>query len=108
VLFASPEVVGLVRPGQRVRLMYDAFPVARFGAQQGVVTRVSTAAVPVRETEGPVRYRVEVALERQSVAANGAEMPLQPDMTVKADVVLEKRSLLEWILQPLLAARARR
>lgn len=108
ILFASPQVVGLVRPGQRVRLMYDAFPVARFGARAGVVTRVSTAAVPVNETDGPTRYRVEVALDRQTVLADGIEAPLQPDMTLKADIVLEKRSLLEWMLQPLLTARARR
>jgi membrane fusion protein len=108
VLFASPSAVGLIRPGQRVRLMYDAFPVARFGAHSGVVTRVWTAALPADESDGPSRYRVDVALDRQSVTANGAEAPLQPDMTLKADVVLEKRSLLEWLLQPLLSARARR
>jgi membrane fusion protein len=108
ILFAGPAVVGLIKKGQPVRVMYDAFPVARFGAQQGVVREISPAAVSSDDSKGPNRYRVEVDIERQGVDAAGAEAPLQPDMSVKADVILEKRSLLEWILQPLLTARARR
>ena len=37
--------------------------------------------------------------------ANGKRIPLQPDMLLKADIVLEKRTLVDWILNPLLSAR---
>jgi len=32
---------------------------------------------------------------------------LQPDMTLRADSILERRSLIEWLLEPLLGARQR-
>jgi len=32
-------------------------------------------------------------------------MPLQPDMLLKADVVLEQRSLMKWLLDPVFSAR---
>ena len=52
-------------------------------------------------------YRVKVALERQTVDAFGREVPLQPDMTLRADIILERRSLIEWLLEPLLSVRHR-
>jgi hypothetical protein len=39
--------------------------------------------------------------------AFGREVPLQPDMTLRADIILEKRSLIEWLLEPLLSVRHR-
>jgi membrane fusion protein len=30
---------------------------------------------------------------------------LRPDMLLKADIILERRTLVQWILQPLLSAR---
>ena len=62
-----------------------------------------TAAVPVQE---PV-YRVTARLDAQSMRAFGAETPLQPGMALRADVILEERSFAEWLLEPLLALRAR-
>jgi membrane fusion protein len=48
---------------------------------------------------------VVVALEREDVDAYGKKMPLRPDMLLKADIILERRTLVQWILQPLLSAR---
>jgi membrane fusion protein len=48
-----------------------------------------------------------VALARQSIDAFGREVALQPDMTLSADVILEKRSLLEWLFEPLFGVRGR-
>jgi len=52
-------------------------------------------------------YRIKVALERQTISAFGREVPLQPDMTLRADIILERRSIIEWLLEPLLGARQR-
>jgi membrane fusion protein len=39
--------------------------------------------------------------------AYGKDRPLQPGMTLKADVITDKRTFMRWLLDPLLAARAR-
>jgi membrane fusion protein len=36
--------------------------------------------------------------------AYGAELPLEPDLQLQADIEFERRSLLAWILDPLLSA----
>jgi len=52
-------------------------------------------------------YRIDVKLDRQTVAAGGQEVALRPGMLVNADILLEKRTVFEWIFEPVLELRAR-
>jgi membrane fusion protein len=109
-LFFPTRAFGFVRPGQQVRILYDAFPYQKFGTYRGSVTKVSHTILTGTETTGPITlkepaYLVTVALERHDIDAYGLKMPLQPDMLLKADVILERRSLMRWLLDPVLSAR---
>jgi membrane fusion protein len=109
-LFFPTRAFGFVRPGQQVRILYDAFPYQKFGTYFGRVTNVSHTILTGNETTGPITlkepaYRVTAALERPDIDAYGRKMPLQPDMLLKADVILEQRSLMRWLLDPVLSAR---
>jgi membrane fusion protein len=107
-VYAPTRAIGFVKPGQEVRLLYDAFPYQRFGSFTGHVTRISRIVIDPRELSAPVKtdepvYRVEVRPERQSVQAFGDAIPLQPGMTLTANLILDRRSFLDWLLQPLSA-----
>jgi membrane fusion protein len=111
-LFVPARAIGFVQRGEAVRLLYDAFPFQRFGAYSGSIISVAETMVLPTDIAEPVSlkepaYKVRVALERQSVDANGRLVPLQPDMTLVADIILERRPLVEWLFEPLLSARRR-
>lgn len=111
-LFVPSRAIGFVQPGQRVRLMVDAFPYQRFGSHGGTVETVSQAILSPDEIIGKVAlkesaYRVTVNLDRQTVQAFGKQVLLQPDMTVQADIVLEERSLAAWLFEPLFSIQGR-
>ena len=111
-LFVPSRAIGFVEPGQRVRLMVDAFPYQRFGTIGGSVETVSQAVLSPNEVIGRTTltepaYRVTVRLDRQAIDAFGRRVALQPDMTLKADIVLEGRSLLAWLFEPLISVRGR-
>lgn len=111
-LFVPSRAIGFIEPGQRVRLMVDAFPYQRFGTQGGRVETVSQAVLSPNEVIGKVAlsepaYRVTVRLDRQDIDAFGRQVPFQPDMTLKADIVLEGRSLVAWLFEPLIGVRGR-
>jgi membrane fusion protein len=111
-LFVPSRAIGFVEPGQRVRLMVDAFPYQRFDTLGGSVETVSQAVLSLSEIIGRTAltepaYRVTVRLDRQAIDAFGREVPLQPDMTLKADIVLEGRSLVAWLFEPLISVRGR-
>lgn len=111
-LFAPSRAMGFVVPGQEVRIMYDAFPYQRFGSFPGRVEQVSRTVIAPGEVEAPVKidapvYRVRVTLPQQGVPAYGGTAPLQPGMTLQANIVLERRSFLQWLLEPVMAVRNR-
>jgi len=62
------------------------------------------------DTGGPIKlneptYRVIASLERQEIDVNGRPVALQPDMLLKADIILERRTLIDWLLSPLRSVR---
>ena len=111
-LLAPSTAIGFIRPGERVMLRYSAFPYQKFGAYEGTVTEVSQAALGPEELKSLVPtlplsdqaktfYRVIVAPDRQDVTVYGQPKPLQASMQVDASVLLDKRPIYQWILEPL-------
>lgn len=108
-LYVPSRSAGFIRRGQEVRLMYEAFPYQKFGTSRGVVRDVSRTVlapnevtIPGLQVQEPV-FRVKVDLERDSVDAYGQTIPLQPGMLLSANIVIDRRTLLEWILDPIFA-----
>jgi membrane fusion protein len=115
-LFAPSSAVGLLKADQPVQLRVAAFPYQKFGHQIGRIVRIS--GVPLQESElaglslagprsGEPLYRITVTLERAQVTAFGQQRPLVTGMQVDADVLLERRSLIEWMFQPLIGLSQR-
>ena len=107
-LLVPARAIGFVASGQTVHISYDTFPFQQFGFARGTVRSVSRTLLKPDEIVGPAlvreaSYRVEVALERQTIRAYGAELPLEPDLELQADVVAERRSLISWLLDPLVS-----
>jgi membrane fusion protein len=110
-LYAPSSAIGFIRAGQTVRLRYEAFPFQKFGHHEGRVLQVSRTPLPPGEVPASARdepmYRITVALERQTVRAYGSEQPLAAGMQLEADVLLERRRLIEWIFEPVLSVAGR-
>jgi len=111
ILYVPSRSVGFLRRGQAVRLRYDPFPFAAFGAANGRVERISQTIIRPEDVNAAIHleeacYKVEVTLDRQDVTAFGQNHLLLPGMALSADIVLERRSFLAWLLQPLAAAKA--
>ena len=111
-LLVPTRAIGFVHPGQRVQLRYEAFPYERFGQYGGVIESVGSGAWMSGERLGPLTltepvYRIIVKLDQQQVEANNQSLALRSGMLVSADLLMERRTLLEWLFQPLLQLKAR-
>ncbi|MGZ5037896.1 MAG: HlyD family efflux transporter periplasmic adaptor subunit [Usitatibacter sp.] len=111
-LLVPTRAIGFVKPGQEVVLRYEAFPYERFGQYRGVITDIGRNVWTQNERIGPLSakepvYRVDVKLDRQSVSFAGQDFALRPGMLVNGDLLLEKRTLLEWIFEPVLQLKGR-
>ncbi len=109
-LFVPTRAIGFVHPGQKVRILYEAFPYQEFGTYSGRVNEVSQTILTKADASGPIdlkepAYRVTASLDRTDIDVYGKHLPLQADMLLRADIILEKRSLISWLLDPLLRVR---
>jgi len=113
-LYAPSRSIGFVHEGEEVLLRYLAYPHQKFGMHPARIVAVSRNPMlpgelgftPVDGTREPV-YRIKAALGAQSIRAYGRFEPLQPGMQVEADVLLDRRRLVEWIFEPLLGLAGR-
>lgn len=110
-LLVPSRAVGFIEPGSRVVLRYQAFPYQKFGQHYGHVAEISRSALTPAEVttltgssaqQNPEPlYRVQVALDSQAVQAYGRAEGLRPGMALDADVLMERRRLIEWVFEPL-------
>jgi membrane fusion protein len=112
-LFVPSSAIGFIRPGQSVLLRYNAFPYQKFGHYEGVVIKVAHSALTQNELarrssgssadqqRGEPVYPVVVRLKSQTATAYGEPIALQPGMQLEADILIERRRLIEWVLEPL-------
>lgn len=113
-LFSPSRSIGFVRPGHEVLLRYQAYPHQKFGSHRARVVAVSRTPLAPAELgiaaaeagREPV-YRIKARLASQSVLAYGRATELRAGMQVEADVLLDRRRLIEWIFEPLLSLAGR-
>lgn len=109
-LLVPSRAIGFIEPGSRVVLRYQAFPYQKFGQQYGEVTDISRSALSPpdiaalmgqqAQQQEPL-YRIQVKLDRQQVLAYGRQEPIKPGMALEADILMERRRLIEWVFEPL-------
>jgi membrane fusion protein len=110
-LYAQSNAAGFIKPGMSVSLRYQAYPYQKFGQFRGVVQEVANTPLSPNELAIPGAaaglnsntpiYLVRVKLSSQSIKAYGERMQLKAGMAVDASLLLDKRRLIEWVLEPL-------
>ncbi len=104
---------GFVKAGQSIDLRYDAFPFQKFGVYTGTVIDIAqsvslpgelqTVPVPFNEPA----YVVNASIDSDHIRAYGVDVPLKAGMTFSAHIEVSKRSLIEWLLEPLYSLAGR-
>lgn len=114
-LWVPSHAIGFIEPGDTVLLRYQAYPYQKFGHQEGKVKQISRSALNQSELQSLLgsamqaepMYRITVVLARQRITAYGKAEPLKPGMLLEADILGERRSLIEWVLEPLYSVKGR-
>ncbi|MXR67690.1 HlyD family efflux transporter periplasmic adaptor subunit [Shewanella sp. JBTF-M18] len=111
-LLLPTRSAGFVREGDEARLRFDAFPYQRFGFLESHISRIDKALLLDGEARVPVNlsepvYRIRTQLSKQDMLAYGEAFPLKSGMLLEADIVLDRRSLLDWLLDPIYSLKGR-
>ena len=94
----DPADIAYVSVGQFARLKFSAYDFAIHGSLQGIVTFVS--ADTVTNEEGESFYLVRVKPTRTFLGASSGELPVRIGMTVEADIITGKKTILSYLTEP--------
>jgi len=94
----KPQDIGQVAVGQRADIRVSAFDYAMFGTLEGKVERIS--ATTFADQNGRQFYKVRVRLIRDHFGDNPKAGRVMPGMEVEVDVKTGARSVLAYVLKP--------
>ncbi|HFP5150913.1 TPA: HlyD family secretion protein [Escherichia coli] len=102
IIFISPEIVGRVRLNSKVTLHIDSYPYQRFGVISGEIVHISNIPLSIENIYNKFNVKVNTPSYIATVNIGGkSNIKLIPDMTLKANIPLEKRTLFKWLYSSL-------
>lgn len=108
-VWISNDDIGFIRPGQTVQLKFAPYRFQKYGMGHGVVEHVSADAQSEEEARdagisgngrAPLRFKALVMLEESVLETNGIEYPLTVGMQASAEILLGRRTVMEYLLSP--------
>lgn len=105
-LYLSSAAGGRAELGQEAVLKLPAFPSRQFGVLRGTVTDMTSGPLQANAIRlvpnllAPA-YEARVMLERQHMQARDRRWPLRPGLSVEATIIETRRTLIRWLLDPL-------
>ena len=98
----TPRDIAFLRPGQPAVVRYTAYDFTVYGGMQGVVETIG--ADTVTDEKGNAFYIVKVRTKGSSLGE--AKLPIIPGMVAQVDIMTGKKSILSYLLKPVLRAKA--
>ncbi|NQZ23915.1 MAG: HlyD family efflux transporter periplasmic adaptor subunit [Colwellia sp.] len=111
-LLLPTRSAGFIEEGDIARLRFDAFPHQRFGFLASTIIRIDKTLITQNDVDFPVSmnepvYRLQAELNTQFIQGYGKKFNLKSGMLFNADIMLDKRTLIEWLLEPIYSLNGR-
>lgn len=103
-----PADIGFVQVGQSVQVKLSAYESTVYGSLHGTVQNISPDALGDTERAPSAEatwYRAQVLADAESLTAGGKPLAVLPGMTGQAEIRTGQRSVLSYLLRPMLKAR---
>ena len=98
-----PADVAFLHPGQKAMVKVSAYDFSIYGGLDGVLEQIS--ADTIEDRRGDFYYQVKVRTTKTSILYRGEELPIMPGMMTTVDITTGKKTVLDYILKPILKAK---
>jgi HlyD family secretion protein len=115
-VWISNQDIGFVHAGKQVKLKLLSYPFQKYGMLDGKIEAIAAdASEAPQQSSGqagfsgsryaqPFTYRALINLKTQALNVEGVTYPLTPGMQVTAEIHLGTRTVLEYLLSPVMGA----
>jgi len=99
----KPRDIAFLHPGQKAKVKFTAYDFAIMGGLDGEVVHISPDTIT--NEKGESFYLVRVETSRVFTGPDGRELPIIPGMTVNVDILTGEKTVLDYLLKPILKTR---
>ena len=97
----TPKDIGFLRPGQKATVKFTAYDFSIYGGLAAEVIQIG--ADSVLDEKGNAFYHIRVRTDKPSLGPN---LPIIPGMVAQVDILTGKKTVLSYLLKPVLRAKA--
>jgi adhesin transport system membrane fusion protein len=98
-----PKDIAFIRPDQKAIVKITAYDYSIYGGLNGEVEGIS--ADTIQNEKGESFYRVTIRTKDTVMIHNGKELPIIPGMTANVQILTGRKSVLDYLLKPIMKAR---
>lgn len=98
----APQDIAFLRPDLPAIVKFTAYDFTKYGGLEGTLEHIS--ADTTTDEEGNSFYLVRVRTKETSLNKDNS-LPIIPGMTASVDIITGKRTVMEYLLKPILSAR---
>ncbi len=98
-----PSDVAFLNPGQKAMVKFTAYDFSIYGGLPGKIERIS--ADTSSDQQGETFYRVFVRTDANHLGTEAEPLPVIPGMITQVDILTGEKSVLDYLLKPILKAR---
>ncbi len=98
-----PADIAFLHPGQHAMVKISAYDFSIYGGLEGTVEQIS--ADTITDDDGESYYKVKLRTKTNSLTYRGAKLPIIPGMTANVDILTGQKSVLDYLLKPILKAK---
>lgn len=98
-----PADIAFLYPGQLAKVKFTAYDFSILGGLEGEVVHLSPDTIV--DDEGNSFYLVKIETQSNFSNSDQDELPIIPGMTVTVDILTGKKSVLDYLLKPILKTK---
>ena len=99
-----PADIAFLHPGQNAMIKITAYDFSIYGGLEGVVEQISADTIQGEQREESF-YKVNLRTKTNALQYHGAELPIIPGMTASVDILTGQKTVLDYLLKPILKAK---
>ena len=100
----KPKDIGFINPSQKVIVKISAYDFAIYGGLRGTIQEISADTIQDPQDKESY-YKITVKTNKNHLEKNGKKFHIIPGMLASVDIITGKKTILDFILKPLLKTK---
>ncbi len=102
----SPKDIAFINPKQKAIVKITAYDFSIYGGLEGKIVEISADSIIDKDSKDQLSYyKVVVKTNKNYLKKAGEELPIIPGMVASVDIVTGKKTILDFLLKPILKTK---